>query len=420
MGIVYGNGIGDQQVDGHWTCASICLIEAITGNLDIPGGGGSSRSRVRPAGAPAQDRPPFRAPSLQRRRRAPGYAAGMSRLIAPEFPRWYQDPATWESGPNSAYFKALMTALTDEPIRLRAALAQSTNPLSATRQPKKVAEALRRLDLYVVHDTHWNPSCAFADYVLPACTQYECSQQFAVKNFPEGTFVAINQKIAEPPGEACSDWEFLPAAGRGHGLRCRLLGRQHGRVFARAAGRLGRDAGTAARSARGHLRRASGGGSGPARPVLAATESCSRGFRRARCSARTRFWRAGRRRTRRGFWGRCPNTQARPRGLRKPPSCWTRIRWRSRTCMPTAGATMAIFRACPTYANTSRSRGFGCIPNGGGPRCGRRRLGARRVAARLGETGGRNDADHSPRRAYGAAGLVAGVRRTGASRLRLP
>ena len=132
----------------------------------------------------------------------------MSRLIAPEFPRWYQDPATWESGPNSAYFKALMTALTDEPIRLRAALAQSTNPLSATRQPKKVAEALRRLDLYVVHDTHWNPSCAFADYVLPACTQYECSQQFAVKNFPEGTFVAINQKIAEPPGEACSDWDF--------------------------------------------------------------------------------------------------------------------------------------------------------------------------------------------------------------------
>ena len=84
MGIVYGNGIGDQQVDGHWTCASICLIEAITGNLDIPGGGGSSRSRVRPAGAPAQDRPPFRAPSLQRRRRAPGICR---RHVAPDCPR---------------------------------------------------------------------------------------------------------------------------------------------------------------------------------------------------------------------------------------------------------------------------------------------------------------------------------------------
>ena len=59
-----------------------------------------------------------------------------------------------------------------------------------------------------MHDTHWSPSCAYADYVLPACTQYECSQQFAVKNFPEGTFVAINQKIADPPGESCSDWDF--------------------------------------------------------------------------------------------------------------------------------------------------------------------------------------------------------------------
>lgn len=208
MGIVYGNGIGDQQVDGHWTCASICLIEAITGNLDIPGGGGAPGPAFAPLVRPRKiDLLSERLPRSAEDERL-GYAAGMSRLIAPEFPRWYQDPATWESGPNSAYFKALMTALTDEPIRLRAALAQSTNPLSATRQPKKVAEALRRLDLYVVHDTHWNPSCAFADYVLPACTQYECSQQFAVKNFPEGTFVAINQKIAEPPGEACSDWDF--------------------------------------------------------------------------------------------------------------------------------------------------------------------------------------------------------------------
>ena len=40
MGISIGNGIGDQQNDGHWTVAlRICLIEAITGNLGIAGGG---------------------------------------------------------------------------------------------------------------------------------------------------------------------------------------------------------------------------------------------------------------------------------------------------------------------------------------------------------------------------------------------
>ena len=208
MGIVYGNGIGDQQADGHWTCVSLCLIEAVTGNLDVPGGGGAPGPTFPPLVSPRRIDLLSERLSRSAEDERLGYAAGMSRLLAPEFPRWYQKPSTWESGPNSAYFKALMTALTDEPVRLRAALAQATNPLSATRQPKKVAKALERLDLYVVHDTHWNPSCAYADYVLPACTQYECSQQFAVKNFPEGTFVAINQKIADPPGESCSDWDF--------------------------------------------------------------------------------------------------------------------------------------------------------------------------------------------------------------------
>ena len=49
-------------------------------------------------------------------------------------------------------------------------------------------------------DTQWNSSCDYADYVLPACTNYESSYQFGTKNSAAGTFVAINQKIAEPMG----------------------------------------------------------------------------------------------------------------------------------------------------------------------------------------------------------------------------
>ncbi|MEI3231946.1 MAG: molybdopterin-dependent oxidoreductase [Gordonibacter pamelaeae] len=60
------------------------------------------------------------------------------------------------------------------------------NPLSATRQPKKV-EALKKLDFYVVMDTQWNSSCDYADYVLPACTQLRESQQFA-RRTAAGTF----------------------------------------------------------------------------------------------------------------------------------------------------------------------------------------------------------------------------------------
>lgn len=208
MAIQYGNGIGDQQRDGNWTCIAICLIEAITGNLGIPGGGGAGGPKKKPGVKLRKiDLLSDRLPKSARDEEM-GWTAGASELIAPETPRWYQTPATWESGPNSAYFPALMSALSNDPRRLRAALAQSTNPLGATRQPKKTAKALEALELYVVHDTHWNPSCAWADYVLPACSHYECSQQIGVKPVPGGTFVGITQPLAEPMGESRSDWQL--------------------------------------------------------------------------------------------------------------------------------------------------------------------------------------------------------------------
>lgn len=208
MGIQYGNGIGDQQRDGNWTCIAICLIEAITGNLDVCGGGEAFGPgfppHVRLKGIDVlSDRLAKSAED-----EANGWCAGASSLVAPETPRWYQNPSTWESGPNAAYYPALMSALSDDPHRIRAVIGQASNPLGATRQPKNIARALEALDLYVVHDTHWNPSCDYADYVLPACTHYECSHQIGVKGTPRGTLVGITQPLAAPLGESKSDWQF--------------------------------------------------------------------------------------------------------------------------------------------------------------------------------------------------------------------
>ncbi len=207
MAIHFGNGVGDQQSDGNWACVAICLIEAITGNLEIPGGGGAGVSYPPLVKTRAFDVLTDRLPESEEDR-VHGYAVGVAKLVAPEMPRWYQNRKTWESGPNSAYFKALMSVLTEEPYPLRAVIGQASNPLSATRQPKLVSKALAKLDFYVVHDTVWNPSCDFADFVLPACTQYECSQQFGVKNGKEGTFIGLNQQVVKPLGDSRSDWDF--------------------------------------------------------------------------------------------------------------------------------------------------------------------------------------------------------------------
>ena len=155
MGILYGNGIGDQANDGNWACICICLIEAITGNLDIPGGGGAGMTLP-----PSLIKTNAIEMLTERLEATPedeekGYFPGMSKLVANEFPRWYQNKDTFGGGPGptSAYFKAFMSILTEEPYPLRCVIGQNSNPLSATRQPKKIIEALKKLEYYVVVDT---------------------------------------------------------------------------------------------------------------------------------------------------------------------------------------------------------------------------------------------------------------------------
>ena len=208
MGINCGNGIGDQSADGHWTVACACIIEAITGNLGIAGGGGAGMVMPEPLIKTKEiDLLSDRLPESEEDK-ANGWMAGVSKLVAPETPRWFQDMVTQESGPTTAYNKGLQSILSEDPYPLRFVFGQSSNPMSATRQPKTIAEALKKLDYYVVMDTAWNSSCDYADIVLPATTQYESADQFATKNSPAGTFIGINQVISEPPGETRSDWQY--------------------------------------------------------------------------------------------------------------------------------------------------------------------------------------------------------------------
>jgi thiosulfate reductase/polysulfide reductase chain A len=195
-----GNGIGDQATDGTATIMATSLISAITGNLDVPGG---YYDGVLPAG-----------PSLIKVNRISTLSEKappdlVNKLVAPEAPLWYQKPGYWESGPTSAYYKGLMSILTGKPYPLRVVQASCTNPLSATRNPRQVAEALKKLDFFFVMDVCRAPHTDYADIVLPACTDYEHSHQIEVRNRREGTWIGIYNKVVEPPGECRSDWQFF-------------------------------------------------------------------------------------------------------------------------------------------------------------------------------------------------------------------
>jgi thiosulfate reductase / polysulfide reductase chain A len=198
--IKIGNGVGDQTTDGTATISAICLISAITGNLDVPGGQlagipdvGPSLIQINQISKLFEKAPPDL----------------VDKLVAPEAPRWFQKMSgLMPHGPTSAYYKALMSILTGKPYPLRSLNASCSNPLSATRNPKKVAEALKKLDFMFAADVYQASHIDYADIVLPVCTSYEHSDQICVKNVKEGTWIGIYNKIIEPLGESRSDWQI--------------------------------------------------------------------------------------------------------------------------------------------------------------------------------------------------------------------
>jgi thiosulfate reductase / polysulfide reductase chain A len=198
--IKIGNGIGDQTNDGTAVVSAVCLISAITGNLDVPGGYYAGGAPVGP--------PLIKINPISKLTELVSNNDLVDRLVAPEAPPWYQKMGMMPHGPTSAYYKALMSILTEKPYPLRALNASCSNPLSATRNPRKVAEALKKLDFMFVADIYHAPHVDFADIVLPACNGYEHSHQISVKNVKEGTWIGICNKVVEPPGEARSDWQI--------------------------------------------------------------------------------------------------------------------------------------------------------------------------------------------------------------------
>ncbi len=197
--IKIGNGVGDQTNDGTAVVSAICLISAITGNLDVPGG--------LLAGLPQVGIPLIETNQISRlNEKAPPDL--VDKLVAPEAPKWFQKMGLMPHGPTSAYYKALMSILTGKPYPLHVLNASGSNPLSATRNPKRVVEALKKLDFMFVADIYHTSHVDYADIVLPVCTSYEHSDQIFIKNVNEGTWLGIYNKVAEPLGESRSDWQI--------------------------------------------------------------------------------------------------------------------------------------------------------------------------------------------------------------------
>ena len=125
--------------------------------------------------------------------------------------------------------------LTDHPKRYRAMLVECANPAHSLADSPRMREAMRALELSVVIDVAMTETAREADYVLPACSQFEKPEAtFFNLEFPRNGF-HLRQPLFDPrPGT-------LPEAEI-HARLVEALGELGERDYAplRRAARLGR------------------------------------------------------------------------------------------------------------------------------------------------------------------------------------
>ena len=178
----------DQTVDSNNAVRAVAILIAITGNLDRPGGNtvptGSKMPRLRSVHLRERYNQDF-----------------VDKLVGPEIASCFQP---FIEGTSSAYYHCINSVLTEKPYPVKTIIAPGTQPTVITRGPKRVVEALKKLEFFVVIDVMQNSSMPWADVVIPVTTMYECDHPFEVA----GNWIIARKKVIEPLGDYKSDYEF--------------------------------------------------------------------------------------------------------------------------------------------------------------------------------------------------------------------
>ncbi len=185
-GLEYSNS-GVQAIRAVWT------LQAITGNLDIPGG---KLFKMR-------DR-------LQLNRILTHPMDGAPKPIgSDEYPLYYEVR-------REAHGALLPRAILEgEPYPLRALIVSGSSIITAWPNPDLWRKALAALDFLVVVNRFPTADAAYADLILPATTMFEIESYMIYDGF-----IQLRQRVIEPLGEARNDYlifaELADRLGYGH------------------------------------------------------------------------------------------------------------------------------------------------------------------------------------------------------------
>ena len=190
--IVQGTCCLDQRPDGVQTSRALAILQAITGNVDVPG----SWAFV-----------PFpRLGSLH-------IKVQEDPIGAKEHPLFY---SLW--GRQSPYGQTMYftrAVLEGKPYPIKALIVSGGNPALSMPDSKAWSEALKRLEFTVVIDLFMTETARYAHIVLPACSFLERSGIGYVYAVTSGLpYLCLRPKVIEPLWESWPDWKFWCELGR--------------------------------------------------------------------------------------------------------------------------------------------------------------------------------------------------------------
>jgi anaerobic selenocysteine-containing dehydrogenase len=174
----------------------LCILQAITGNLDIPGGWAMTPLvKLTDLRVPVEEEP----------------------VGAAEYPVFYK---TW--GRPVPYGQSMPwpdQVLSEKPYPIKALIVTGGNPALTMPESEKTVAAINKLDFVVVINPFMTETAELADIVLPACTFLEKMGLGMVYGINAGIpYLLLRKPLIDPPGEAWADWKFWTELARRMGL----------------------------------------------------------------------------------------------------------------------------------------------------------------------------------------------------------
>ncbi len=192
--IVEGNGL-DMQLQAFQSTRAICMLRALTGNLDKKGGDLIPQ--------------PILMKNIQLKDRLPENV----KPITCAYRLFDEFHPTWGRHAQSAVIDGIMD---ETPYPIKMLIVQSGNPAVSMSDSNRVRKSFKKLEFMVVIDLFMTQTGRFADVILPAAGCFEETQlnRAYMRNNP----VMIQNQVIDPVGNSRQDWKIIFELGKRLGL----------------------------------------------------------------------------------------------------------------------------------------------------------------------------------------------------------